>query len=183
MMHAHSRTLVSYWDARRRDDAVPARADISASELKEILGNLFMLQRHDSSHHVFRLAGTRLCEIQNRELREQNFLSLWRGYDRAQMKLLLESVLANRAPANAYAIAETLGGDKIEVELVFTPLASKGGDVDRVLGLYQPLQSPDRFGRRPVIRHDLTRMTLPVTKNWALPATPPPPVPKAANDI
>ncbi|MEE2527252.1 PAS domain-containing protein [Hyphobacterium sp. HN65] len=182
MLHSHSRTLVSYWDSRRREASVPARADIAAGELKAILGNLFMLQRHDPSHHVFRLAGTRLCDLHNRELRDQNFLSLWRGYDRAQMKLLLESVLANRAPAHAYATAETLNGDKIEVEMVFTPLASRAGQVDRILGLYQPLQSPDRFRKKPVIRHDLTRITLPVTRNWALPETPPPPVPDPAND-
>ena len=91
MMHAHARTLMSYWDSRRRDDAVPERADIAASDLRELLGNLFMLQRHDAFHHVFRLAGTKLCELHQRELRDQNFLSFWRGYDREQVRLLLES--------------------------------------------------------------------------------------------
>lgn len=182
MMHAHARTLVSYWDSRRRTDAVPARADIAAADLRDLLGNLFMLQRHDPSHHVFRLAGTRLCDLHQRELREQNFLSFWRGYDREHMKLLLESVLANAAPGRGYATAETISGDRIDIEMVFTPLASKAGCVDRVLGLYQPLQSPDRFRHRPIIRHELTRILPPVAKQWTIPVTPAPECPDAAND-
>lgn len=182
MMHAHARTLVSYWDSRRRSDAVPARADIAAADLSELLGNLFMLQRHDSSHHVFRLAGTRLCELHQRELREQNFLSFWRGYDREHMKLLLESVLANSAPGRGYATAETINGDKIDIEMVFTPLASAPGCVDRVLGLYQPLQAAERFRNRPIIRHDLARILPPVARQWTLPVTPPPGLSDAAND-
>jgi hypothetical protein len=183
MMHAHARTLVSYWDSRRRSDAVPARADIAAGDLRGLLGNLFMLQRHDASHHVFRLAGTKLCDLHQRELREQNFLSFWRGYDREHMKLLLESVLAHSAPGRSYATAETLNGDKIDIEMVFTPLASTYGSVDRVLGLYQPLQSSRHIRHRPIIRHDLTRILPPIAKQWMLPTTTlPPDILNAAND-
>ncbi|WP_421791213.1 PAS domain-containing protein [Hyphobacterium sp.] len=182
MMHAHARTLMSYWDSRRRDDAVPARADIAASDLRDLLGNLFMLQRHDASHHVFRLAGTKLCELHQRELRDQNFLSFWRGYDREQVRLLLESVLANAAPGGAHLTAHSLNGDKLEVELVVTPIASASGKVDRLLGLYQPLQKPDRFAQRPIVRHDLIRLHLPKNLSWVQPPAPVFGFNKAAND-
>lgn len=182
MMHAHARTLMSYWDSRRREDAVPAREDIAASDLRELLGNLFMLQRHDATHHVFRLAGTKLCDLHQRELRDQNFLSFWRGYDREQIRLLLEAVLANASPGGAYSTAHSLSGDKLEVELVMTPLASKTGKVDRILGLYQPLQAPDRFQQRPIIRHDLNRLRLPESRAWRQPPAPVFGFGKAAND-
>jgi hypothetical protein len=182
MQHAHARTLVNYWDSRRRQSPVPARADIAAADLRDLLGNLFMLQRHDASHHVFRLAGTQVCHLHQRELREQNFLSFWRGYDREHMKLLLESVLAFAAPGSAVATAHSLSGDRMEVEMVFTPLASKAGSVDRVLGLYQPLQSPETFRRRPVVRHDLDRVSLPAKRLWTHASGRPPRVLNAAND-
>lgn len=182
MMHAHARTLMSYWDSRRRDDAVPERADIAASDLRELLGNLFMLQRHDAFHHVFRLAGTKLCELHQRELRDQNFLSFWRGYDREQVRLLLESVLTNAAPGSAYSTAHSLSGDKIEVELVVTPLASKAGCIDRILGLYQPLEAACQFQHRPIIRHDLTRLKLPENRAWSPRTIPVLGFSQAAND-
>ena len=37
----------------------------------------FILQRFDSEHAVFRLAGTEICHLFGREFRDQNFLNLW----------------------------------------------------------------------------------------------------------
>jgi len=152
--HPNSRTLHAYWDARRRGGSAPARADIAPQDLGALLSHLFLLRRMDQDHHVFRLAGTGLCRLHQREFRDQNFLSLWTGQDRPMMSALLEGALGAPAPATAMADAITLDGRACAVEVTLLPLRGPEGQVDRALGLYQPLDA-SRLGGRPVVRHRL----------------------------
>ncbi|MCC5997080.1 MAG: PAS domain-containing protein [Oceanicaulis sp.] len=155
MRHPNSRTLHAYWDARRRGGSAPARADIAPQDLGALLSHLFLLRRMDQDHHVFRLAGTGLCRLHQREFRDQNFLSLWSGHDRTLMSALLEGALGAPAPASALADAVTLDGRACAVELTVLPLRGPEGQIDRVLGLYQPLDAA-RLGGRPVVRHRIS---------------------------
>lgn len=155
MRHANTKTLLSYWEARRRGGPVPSRTDILPQHLGGVLSNLFLLRRMDSDHHVFRIAGTGLCRMHQREFRDQNFLSLWTGHDRAHMKALLEGALTAPAPASAVAEAVALDGGVCEVEIALLPLRGPEGWLDRTLGLYQPL-GPRLGARRPAVRHRLT---------------------------
>jgi hypothetical protein len=155
--HANTRTLLAYWDARRRGEPAPARADIAPQDLGALLSHIFLLRRMDRDHHVFRLAGTGLCSLHKREFRDQNFLSLWSDHDRAHMVALLEGALSAPAPARALCEAVTLDARSCPVELTLLPLRGPEGWLDRVLGLYQPLD-PARLGGRPVLRHRLTQL-------------------------
>lgn len=157
MQHANTRTLLAYWDARRRGEPAPARADIAPQDLGALLSHIFLLRRMDREHHVFRLAGTGLCGLHKREFRDQNFLSMWSDHDRAHMTALLEGALGAPAPARALCEAVTLDGRTCPVELTLLPLRGPEGWLDRVLGLYQPLD-PGRLGGRPVLRHRLTQL-------------------------
>lgn len=155
-MHAHTETLLAYWETRRNGRPAPARADIVPGDLSGLLSWLFILQRADCEHHVFRLAGTGLCHLYRRELREQNFLDLWRGFDRHHVRALIESALACPAPATATSTAYALDGQTIDAEMAFLPLRGPSGQADRVLGLYQPLSPMSALKGRPVMRQKLT---------------------------
>lgn len=157
MRHANTRTLFGYWRTRRGDRAAPARGDIAPRDLAGLLGHLFILKRIDADHHVFRLAGTNLCDMHKREFKDQNFLSLWRGPDRAHMRALIEGALSAPGPASAIAEAVSIDGRSSEIEVSLLPLRGPEGWVDRCLGLYQPL-SRERLGGRPVVRHALSEL-------------------------
>lgn len=158
--HANTRTLFAYWDARRRGDPAPARADILPEDLGGLLANLFLLRRMDSDHHVFRIAGTGLCRLHQREFRDQNFLSLWAGHDRTHMRALLEGSLSAPAPASALVDAVALDGASAPVEIALLPLRGPDGWLDRTLGLYQPL-SGALSASRPAVRHRLLEVRPP----------------------
>ncbi|MGJ3231126.1 MAG: PAS domain-containing protein [Oceanicaulis sp.] len=162
LLHANTKTLLAYWEARRRGEPAPARADIAPQDLGALLSHIFLLRRMDRDHHVFRLAGTGLCRLHKREFRDQNFLSLWSDFDRAHMAALLEGALGAPAPARALCEAVTLDGRACAVEVTLLPLRGPEGWLDRALGLYQPLD-PDRLGGRPVLRHRLTQLFPAVT--------------------
>lgn len=158
MRHAHTKTLLAYWDSRRSGRTAPAGADILPRDLSGLLAHLFILRREDRDHHVFRLAGTAICDMHKREFSEQNFLSLWQGQDRPMMTALLEGSLTAPGPATALADAVALDGRRVEVEFAFLPLRGPEGALDRALGLYQPLGGRDALGGRPAVRHVLREL-------------------------
>ena len=155
--HANTQTLLAYWEARRKGGSAPVRGDITPNDLGALLSHLFLLRRMDRDHHVFRLAGAGLCRLHRREFRDQNFLSLWSGHDRAHMAALLEGALSTPAPASAVTEAASLDGRAAEVEIALLPLRGPEGWLDRVLGLYQPL-TPGGLGGRPIVRHRLVHL-------------------------
>ena len=159
MKHQNTKTLLAYWNARRAGGSAPARADIAPEDLGALLSNLFLLRRMDQDHHVFRLAGTGLCRLHQREFRDQNFLSLWSSHDRLHMTALLEGALSAPAPASVTTDAISLDGETLPVEIAFLPLRGPEGWVDRTLGLYQPLTARPGTGR-PIVRHALTGIAL-----------------------
>lgn len=164
MLHAHSKALYTYWDSRRNGAAVPRRVDIAPGEIGNLLSRLFILQRADPDHHLFRLAGTGLCDLYRREFREQNFLSLWQGFDRDHMRALLEAAIRGPAPASALVEAATLDGAAITAEISLLPLNGSDGQTDRILGLFQPIDPVESLKRRPIVRQTLREARLPLRK-------------------
>jgi len=161
MRHAQSKALLAYWRDRRFGGAAPQRADIEPQDISELLGNIFILRRIDPNHHTFRLAGTNMCAIYQREFRDQNFLSLFLGHDRTHVQTLLESVLGGASPASLTARATSLDMNQLSVEISFLPLRGPEGQIDRILGLYQPLDDTLQFKNRPVIRTSLREIRPP----------------------
>ncbi|MCW5725230.1 MAG: PAS domain-containing protein [Maricaulaceae bacterium] len=155
MIHANTRTLLAYWESRRGAAPAPARGDITPRDLSAMLRNLFILRRVDADHHVFSLAGTGVCALYRREFRDQNFLSLWSGYDRDHVRALLEGAHAAAAPASAMIEAFTLDGQPLPAEVAFLPLRGADGRADRLLCLYQPVTSLDALRGRPLVRQRL----------------------------
>lgn len=162
MRHAQSKALHAYWQNRRQGGAVPHRADIEPQDIAGLLGHVFILWRVDAQHHIFRLAGTHLCDLYQREFREQNFLSLWRGHDRTHVQAVLEASIAGIAPASMIARASTMDQLQLPVEISVLPLRGPSGEIDRVLGLFQPLDDPAGLRGRPVVRTALREIHPPV---------------------
>lgn len=161
MKHAQSRALHSYWQTLRMSGTTPERADVEPQDIASLLGYVFMLRRIDQGHHVFRLAGTHFCQLYQREFRDQNFLSLWRGHDATHIQALLESTLAGASPSSVVARASSIDLHQLPVEISFFPLKGPEGVVDRVLGLYQPLDDVEDFANRPVVRTSLREIRPP----------------------
>jgi hypothetical protein len=170
MRHAQSETLLAYWRARRLGGAAPHRADIEPADIANLLGHIFILRRVDPQHHTFRLAGTELCDLYQREFRDQNFLSLWRGHDVTHIQSLLESTLAGVSPASVVARAFTLDLHQLPVEISFLPLRGPEGMVDRVLGLFQPLDDVTQLRGQPLIRMGLKEIRPPALHQHLFPA-------------
>ena len=96
MKQASSRELFGYWTARRGTRAAPERGEIEPSAIRRALGDMFILEFDRRAGHPFRLAGTRVCALFGRELKNEPFLeSVGRGNPRQVAQLL--AVVADEA--------------------------------------------------------------------------------------
>lgn len=171
MRHTQSRALHTYWQTLRLGSAAPQRNDIAPQDIASLLGHVFILRRIDPQHHVFRLAGTHLCQLYQREFRDQNFMSLWRGHDAAHIQTLLESSLAGVSPASVVARATTMDMNQLPLEISFFPLRGPEGLIDRTLGLFQPLDDPELLKGRPVIRTSIREIRPPALPGHLMPVS------------
>jgi hypothetical protein len=146
MFHSNTEQVLDYWRARRGDDEVPARASIDPAHLAERLPQIVMLERQGAGQYRVRLAGGFVADLYGRELRHADFLRLWDPAARTPLQLVLEAIL--RRPEPLVVEAEAQGGEtRTGLEVLITPLKGPSGQLDRLLGFYQPTSPwPDLKG-------------------------------------
>jgi hypothetical protein len=146
MKQTSSRELFGYWTARRGTRAAPERGEIEPSAIRRALGDVFILEFDRRQGHPFRLAGTRVCALFGRELRNEAFLNLWGDDTRAQLGQLLAVVADEATGVVAAAKGRTPEGWQQDLELVLLPLAHRGDTHARMIGSLAPLAAPFWLG-------------------------------------
>ena len=94
MKHAASRELYAYWEERRGQRSAPERADIEPGAIRAALSDTFILELDADDRHVFRLAGTRVCALFDRELKGERFVDLWALGSRTAITVPVAPVMA-----------------------------------------------------------------------------------------
>ena len=146
MKQASSRELFGYWAARRGSRTAPERGEIEPSAIRRALGDVFILEFDRALGHPFRLAGTRVCALFGRELKNERFLELWSAASRATVADLLDGVADEATGFVAAASGRTAEGWAQDVELVLLPLAHRGDTHARMIGALAPLSAPFWLG-------------------------------------
>jgi hypothetical protein len=150
MFHSNTQRVIEDWNARRGDRAAPARADISPAAYRELLPQVFMLGS-ESLCEPFRLVGGLLADLHARDLRGVDFFSLWMKCDRQAVHGALALARRDGTPVVLAASGWTAEGDEAQLEIVLAPLLGPTGEMDRVLGLYQPTTSLRRLMGQPLV--------------------------------
>ena len=107
-----------------------------------------MLGRDRAGHYPFRLTGGFVADLHRRDLRGQNMLSLWAPFDRAHLQATLERSCSRPTP---FVVKAEIRADvvaPVAMEVLFAPLATASGDVERFLGFYQPTAMMHRLQGR-----------------------------------
>ena len=149
MHHSKTDGLLAYWRGISRDGLVPARTDLDPMAFRELLPQVFMLGRVAAGDYRFRLVGSAVDELHGTLKRGDAALPMWSEDDRVQVKAMLEAITRRCEPVVVTALAEA-GPFSLTLEILFAPIANHDGDVDRLLGLYQPLAPIGRLHDRPV---------------------------------
>ena len=146
MKQASSRELFGYWVARRGTRVAPERGEIEPSAIRKALGDVFILEFDRVAGHPFRLAGTRVCALFGRELKNERFIDLWDAGDRAALADLVDGIADEATGVVASAKGSTAEGWAQDVELMMLPLSHRGDTRARMIGALAPLSVPFWLG-------------------------------------
>jgi hypothetical protein len=146
MKHPSIRDVFDYWNEQRGLRSAPERSEIEPSAIRSVLADTFILAYDAPAGHPFRLAGTRVCAIFGRELKDQSFVGLWSAASRPQVRDLLGVVAAEAIAVVASAAAKTVTGDALDLEMLVLPLGHRGRTNVRVLGALASMETPYWLG-------------------------------------
>lgn len=146
MKQAASQELFSYWNQVRGTRMEPERAELNPDSIRGVLANTFILEVDERFDFPMRIAGTRLAALFTKDIKNQDFISLWDDAAKASIRELLASVLDDRSPALAGAIAAPPGFPPLELELLLLPLRHYGKTHSRIVGSLAPCFIPSWLG-------------------------------------
>jgi len=150
MKHAASRELYAYWEAKRGKRPAPERSEIEPGAIRGVLSDAFILALDGKAGHPVRLAGTRVCALFGRELKEESFLNLWTALNRPVMEGLIGLLTDECTGTVAGVAAHNDDGESIDLELLLLPLGIHRPSFARAIGVLAPLKIPAWLGVRPI---------------------------------
>ena len=155
MKHVSSALVLDYWQDRRRNRPAPDRADIDPGEIRQALGDTFMLAADFVDQLRDRLAGTRVCALFGREIKGESFAALWSEDSRKQIDELVTVVTEEAAGAVAGLVGTAADGSVTDIEMLILPLAHTGLARIRAMGVLAPVVPPYWLGEKPVVELSL----------------------------
>lgn len=158
MVHSNTELLTDYWRARVPTFGCPPRASVDPTHFIDLLPQVFILGRAAAGRYGFRLVGGLVADLHGRDVRDEDFVGLWAGPDRASLQSAMEGAIRRRHPLVVTARGRAHGGGEVELEMLLAPLAGASGAADRFLGLYQPLSPLARLQGQAIDSLSLARI-------------------------
>ncbi len=140
MKHPSSREFFSYWDAKRGDARAPDRSEIEPSAVRELLGDIFVLSYDSDAGFPFRVAGTRVCALLGRDLKDNSFSALFATDGRREIQDIVTVVAEEMLPAIAGITATSDVGTTAHLELLLLPFNNRAHAPMSLTGVLAPFE-------------------------------------------
>jgi hypothetical protein len=138
MKHPSSRAFYAYWNSQRGTARAPERSEIEPHALREHLGDIFVLAYDAPSGYPFRVAGTRVCALFGRDMKNASFPALFGPGSRGEIEEVISAVAEETLPAIAGVTAATPGGGRAHLELLLLPFQARAHMPISLTGLLAP---------------------------------------------
>jgi hypothetical protein len=139
MKHPSSRAFYTYWDNQRGQARAPERSEIEPSAIRELLGDIFVLSSDEAAGYPFRVAGTRVCALFGRDLKEASFSALFSTQTRHEIEEIVSVVASDMLPAIAGVTATSERGATTHLELLLLPFNPHAHQPISLTGLLAPI--------------------------------------------
>ncbi|MCX7318250.1 MAG: PAS domain-containing protein [Hyphomicrobiales bacterium] len=139
MKHPSSRKFFAYWDEKRGFARAPDRSDIEPGPMRELLGDIFVLGYDKTANFPFRVAGTRVCALFGRDLKNKPFPELFALAGRGEIEEMISVVSDELLVAVAGVTAHTASGHKAHFELMLLPFTARAHAPVSLTGLLAPM--------------------------------------------
>ncbi|MGO9359591.1 MAG: PAS domain-containing protein [Xanthobacteraceae bacterium] len=142
MKHPSVRAYFNVWNEKRGDAAAPDRSDLDPDEVRNLLGDIFVLACDRSRGYPFRVAGTRVCALLGRDAKGRSFTELFAPDSRGEIADVLDIVANETQPAVAGVSARAADGSAMPLELLLLPFSARTHAPLSLTGLLAPLHRP-----------------------------------------
>jgi hypothetical protein len=141
MKHPSSREFFAYWDAKRGDARAPDRSEIEPGAVRELLGDVFVLSYDNDAGYPFRVAGTRVCALLGRDLKDTSFSALFTPDRRREIEDIITCVAEEMLAAIAGITATSQNGATAHLELLLLPFNNRAHAPISLTGVLAPFES------------------------------------------
>jgi hypothetical protein len=141
MKHPSSREFFAYWDAKRGDARAPDRSEIEPGAVRELLGDIFVLSYENDAGFPFRVAGTRVCALLGRDLKDASFSALFAPDNRREIEEIITYVAEEMLAAIAGITATAEDGSTAHLELLLLPFNNRAHAPISLTGVLAPFES------------------------------------------
>src|ERR1700716_4411754 len=125
MKHPSNREFYAYWDEQRGDARAPERSAIEPGAVRELLGDIFVLSYDAAAGYPFRVAGTRVCALLGRDLKDRSFSALFAPEARREIEEIIAVVAEEMLAAVAGITAMSEDGSSAHLELLLLPFNAR----------------------------------------------------------
>lgn len=144
MKHPSSREFYAYWDGQRGDARAPDRSEIEPGAVRELLGDIFVLSYDSAAGYPFRVAGTRVCALLGRDVKDRSFSALFAAESRRDVEEIVAVVAEETLAAVAGITAISEDGSPAHLELLLLPFNARAHSPLSLTGLLAPFESEHR---------------------------------------
>jgi hypothetical protein len=141
MKHPSSREFYAYWDKKRGGARAPERSEIEPAAMRELLGDIFVLSYDAAAGYPFRVAGTRVCALLGRDLKDRSFSALFEPRARREIEDIIAAVAEEMLAAIAGITATAEDGSPAHLELLLLPFNARAHTPISLTGLLAPFES------------------------------------------
>ena len=178
ILHPGSRALFRHWEAIRGENSAPRHAQLDLSRIRELVPSLFLAEHSFRNGYMWRLAGTRVCELWRRELTGTPIMTGWDGFERDTIERLFNGVVRRHQPfILRFRLTSSLG-HMIAAEMIGLPILARHVKMTHVFGAILPFRDLALLGYDSVTRLEIQSARVIWTE--PVPAEPLPP-PQAAD--
>src|SRR5271154_1192704 len=120
MKHPSNQQFFAYWDQKRGEARAPERGDFDPEAVRELLGDIFVLGCDTPGRYPFRVAGTRLCALLGRDLKDRSFSELFAPEARREIEDIVAAVTEDMLAA-IVGITATSAKGPVPLEVLLLP--------------------------------------------------------------
>lgn len=168
MQHSVTLDLYEYWIALKGQRYAPQRHEVEPNGIRSLLSNTFVLETDPLEGTHFRLAGTDICTLIGRDLKQSDFFKLWGDHGRETLESSVRILRDNSAGIFATWTGHTARYHKTQGEMLMLPMIHDGL-TSRVLGSFVASERPYWQGTFPITTLDLSDIRVILPSEHGLP--------------
>ena len=127
--------------------------------MRELLGDIFVLSYDNDAGYPFRVAGTRVCALLGRDLKDTSFSALFAPDSRREIEDVVTYVAEEMLAAIAGITATSEDGRTAHLELLLLPFNNRAHAPISLTGLLAPFEEQPRHA--PGFQADVVALSAP----------------------